>query len=87
MLEGHVEVGADALLPGDQAQEIVVDVLPDRVRVAVDGRDVIDWRGARERLSLSDYWRTRRDDVLFVGSYDCRYRISRLTLEPLDGGD
>ena len=67
--------------------EIVVDVLPERVRVAVDGRNVIDWRGRRERLSLSDYWRTRRDDVLFVGSYDCRYRLSRLTLEPLHGGD
>lgn len=66
---------------------IVVDVLPDRVRVAVDGREVIDWRGDRSRLSLSDYWQTRRDDVLFVGSYDCRFRFSRLSLEPLSRGD
>lgn len=67
--------------------EVVVEVLPDRVRVTVDGRGIIDWRGRRDRLTLSDYWATRRDDVLFLGSYDCRYRFSRVTLEPLLAGD
>jgi len=64
---------------------IVCTVLPGRVRVTVDGRDVIDWQGDPRRLSLSDYWRTPRDEALFLGAYDCGYRFLRATLEPLAG--
>ena len=64
---------------------IVCTVLPGRVRVAVDGRDLIDWQGDPGRLSLSDYWRTPRDEAIFLGAYDCGYRFLRATLEPLAG--
>lgn len=65
--------------------EIVVDVAAAGVTVTVDGRPWIDWEGKPERLSLSDYWQTPRKEALFLGAYDCRYRILRATLEPLAG--
>jgi hypothetical protein len=65
--------------------EIVVDVGPAGVTVTVDGRPWIDWEGKPQRLSLSDYWQTPRQEALFLGAYDCRYRILRATLEPLAG--
>ena len=65
--------------------EIVATVEPRGVTVTVDGRPWIDWQGSPERLSLSDYWQTPRRESLFLGAYDCRYRILRATLEPLAG--
>ena len=65
--------------------EIVATVGPAGVTVTVDGRPWIDWEGKPERLSLSDYWQTPRKEALFLGAYDCRYRILRATLEPLSG--
>ncbi|MFM8893414.1 MAG: hypothetical protein ACKOTB_17680, partial [Planctomycetia bacterium] len=65
--------------------EIVCTVRRSGVEVTVDGRPWIDWRGDAGRLSLSDYWRTPRDEALFLGAYDCRYRFSRVTLTPLAG--
>lgn len=65
--------------------EIVTTVDPGGVAVTIDGRPWIDWRGRPERLSLSDYWQTPRQDSLFLGAYDCRYRVLRATLEPLTG--
>ncbi len=55
------------------------------VALSVDGRIVLNWRGAPERLTLSDYWKTPDDTALFLGAYDCRYRFYRLTLEPISG--
>ena len=65
--------------------EIVATVETGGVTVTVDGRPWIDWQGKPERLSLSDYWQTPRQEALFLGAYDCRYRILRATLEPLWG--
>lgn len=55
------------------------------VTVSVDGREAIAWQGDPASLSLGDYWKTPRDNVLFLGAYDCRYRFSRVTLLPLAG--
>ena len=57
----------------------------DSVAVSIDGREIIQWKGDRSRLSLSDYWKTPHDNALFVGAYDCRYRITRITLLPMIG--
>ena len=65
--------------------EVVCTVRRSGVEVTVDGRPWIDWRGDAGRLSLSDYWRTPREETLFLGAYDCRYRFSRVTLTPLVG--
>ena len=65
--------------------EIVATVETGGVTVTVDGRPWIEWKGKPERLSLSDYWQTPRQEALFLGAYDCRYRVLRATLEPLSG--
>ena len=77
-------VEGDVFVRGRPA-EIVCTVEPGRVRVTVDGRSWIDWRGSADRLSLGDYWRTPREEALFLGAYDCRYRFTRVSLEPLSG--
>lgn len=77
-------VEGDVFVRGRPA-EIVCTVLPERVRVTVDGRPWIAWEGSADRLSLGDYWQTPRAEALFLGAYDCRYRFLRATLEPLDG--
>lgn len=77
-------VEGDVFVRGRPA-EIVCTVRPGRVVVTVDGRPWIDWEGSPDRLSLGDYWRTPRDEALFLGAYDCRYRFLRVSLEALDG--
>lgn len=62
---------------------IVCTVRADGVKVEVDGRTLIDWRGDPARLSLADYWATPNDDTLFLGAYDCRYRFHRVALEAI----
>lgn len=74
-----------ALLKKDQASQIICTVLKDSVQVTVDGREVIAWRGNPSQLSLADYWKTPRDDALFLGAYDCRIRFHRVTLTPITG--
>ena len=74
-----------SLLKRQRLSQIVVDVSKQGVRVSVDGRRIIAWTGNADELSLSDYWKTPDDRVLFVGSYDCRYRFHRITIEPLAG--
>ena len=64
---------------------IVCTVRKTGVSVSVDGRECISWLGESSTLSLSDYWKTPRDNALFLGAYDCRYRFSRVTLTPLSG--
>lgn len=71
----------------NQPSQIIVTVKASGVSATVDGQQLIDWRGEPSRLSLSDYWQTRRQDVLFLGSYDCRYRFTRVTLQPLATAD
>jgi hypothetical protein len=83
---GNETTSRGALFRQGQLSQVIVTVGSRGVRMEVDGRRVVDWEGASERLSLSDYWRTPEDGALFVGSYDCRYRFHRLTLEALDGG-
>lgn len=83
-------VGNETTFRGDlfrqgQLSQVIVTVRPGRVSMSVDGRTIVDWKGSPEQLSLSDYWKTPDDTALFLGSYDCRYRIHRLSLQPLDG--
>ena len=74
-----------ALFKKNRLSEIICTVRNDSVVVHVDGTKLIDWHGKPRQLSLSDYWKTPRDEALFVGAYDCRYRIHRVTLRPLSG--
>ena len=73
------------VLTQDRLSQIICTVKKDSVTVTCDGQELIDWRGDSKRLSLSDYWKTPHDNSLFLGAYDCRYRIHRVTLTPLSG--
>ncbi|MEZ5942619.1 MAG: hypothetical protein R3C18_14595 [Planctomycetaceae bacterium] len=83
-------VGNSTTMEGDVFQQgkisqVIVEVRNGQVYVRVDGRLIINWRGDAEALSLSDYWKTPRDEALFIGAYNCRYRIHRMVLQPLKG--
>ncbi len=69
----------------NRPSQIICTVKKDSVTVTSDGQELIDWHGEAKRLSLSDYWKTPHDNALFLGAYDCRYRIHRVTLTPLSG--
>ncbi len=73
------------LLQKNQLSQIVCTVRQQSVVVLCDGVEIIRWSGDAGRLSLSDYWKTPRETALFVGAYDCRYRIHQLTLIPING--
>jgi len=82
-------VGNETTFPGDlfrqhQLSQVIVTVTESGIRMTVDGRTVVDWTGDPNRLSLADYWKTPQAESLFIGSYDCRYRFHRLSLEPLE---
>lgn len=64
---------------------VSVVVRKEGVRMSVDGQQIVAWQGSRDRLSLSEYWKTPNDSALFVGTYDCRYRFHRITLQPISG--
>ncbi|MCA9105406.1 MAG: hypothetical protein KDA83_08275 [Planctomycetales bacterium] len=68
-----------------ELSQIVTTVRPTGVSMMVDGRMVSQWKGSPDRLSLGEYWSTPNREALFLGAYDCRYRIHRVTLEPLEG--
>lgn len=84
-------VGANAttirrpVLTQNRLSQIICTVKKDSVTVICDGHELINWRGDTKRLSLSDYWKTPHDNALFLGAYNCRYRLHRVTLTPLSG--
>lgn len=63
--------------------QVVLTVTRRGVQVSVDGRQIIDWEGDSDRLSLSDYWKTPDERSILIGAYDTQIEISRLTWEPL----
>lgn len=73
------------VLTQDRLSQIICTVKKGSVTVTCDGQQLIDWHGNSQRLSLSDYWKTPHDNSLFLGAYDCRFRIHRVTLTPLAG--
>lgn len=76
--------GGPVFVKGRPAQ-VICSVRKNGVHVQVDGRTVIDWTGKPSQLSLGEYWETPNKETLFLGAYDCRYRVSRLTLTPRTG--
>lgn len=74
-----------AVFKRGQISQLVVTVRETGIHIMVDGRQLINWKGKPERLSLSDYWATPDQRAMFLGAYDCRYRFHRVTLETLAG--
>lgn len=82
---GNVSTQAGPVFVKGRPAQVICSVRKTGVQVQVDGRSVIDWTGEPTQLSLGDYWETPHKETLFLGAYDCRYRVSRLTLTPRSG--
>jgi hypothetical protein len=82
---GNQTTFTGALLQKDRPSQAIVTVTRRAVTVSVDGRMIVNWQGEPGRLSLSDYWKTPNEATLFLGTYNCRYRFQRITLEPITG--
>lgn len=80
---GNETTYAGEIFAVNQLSTVIVDVTSGGIRMQVDGQQIVDWRGRSEQLSLSDYWATPEASALFIGAYDCRYRIHQLQLLPL----
>jgi hypothetical protein len=80
---GNVTTLDRSLFVKNRLSQIVCTVRKDGVRVEVDDQPVIDWKGNPNELSLSEYWQTPNSNRLFIGAYDCRYRVHRVTLRPI----
>jgi hypothetical protein len=53
------------------------------VSVLVNGMQIIDWKGSLSRLTLPRQWTVPNKGALFLGTYDCSYKISRAVLKPV----
>lgn len=82
---GNVSTQAGPVFVKGRPAQVICSVRKSGVRVQVDGRSVIDWSGDPSQLSLGEYWQTPHKESLFLGAYDCRYRVSRLTVTPRSG--
>ena len=80
---GNATTYVAELFKQNRHSQIIATVHADGVRVTVDGRTVIDWKGSADQLSLSDYWKIPNAKSMFLGTYDCAYRFHRVTIEPL----
>ena len=82
---GNASTVAGPLFVKGRPAQVICSVRKTGVTVRVDGRIVIDWTGEPKQLGLGEYWETPHKEVLFLGAYDCRYRVSRVTLTPVTG--
>lgn len=72
------------LPPGRQVTTLVT-VRKGAIRVEVDGKAVVDWKGEFSRLATNPIWRIPVGRALFVGCEDTSVRIAHMVLVPLSG--
>lgn len=82
---GNVSTHSGPVFVKGRPAQVICSVRKTGVQVQVDGRAVIDWTGKPSQLSLGEYWETPNKETLFLGAYDCRYQVTRLTLTPRAG--
>ena len=80
---GNETTIAGRLFRRGRLSQVSVTVRKTGVRMTVDGSRIVDWKGRPGQLTLDDYWKTPNAASLFIGSYNCRYRIYRVTVEEL----
>jgi len=69
-------------LPLDKKVRVVASVRRDGVKVSVDGRVIIDWKGDARRLSMNQRNRPMPRPGLSIGAWDSRFLIHAATLTP-----
>ncbi len=87
-IDGRPAIGNETTVKGPQfvpnvPRRILCSVRGTRIRVSLDGKRLIDWRGDPSRLRVPADWAV---GGLFLGSYATSYRISRIDLTPLEPG-
>jgi hypothetical protein len=73
------------LLENGRPSRILCSVRKAGVRVVVDGKVVIDWKGDFGRLTAHDQARLPDPRALGIGSYNCEVRYTRVALIPVKG--
>ncbi|HXX93103.1 MAG TPA: hypothetical protein VEN81_05685, partial [Planctomycetota bacterium] len=68
------------LLTNDQPSTILCAVRRGRIRVVIDGRPVIDWKGEGSRLSLWPGWKMPHPNTPFVATWGGLFRVTRIGL-------
>jgi hypothetical protein len=81
---GNATTSDRSLFVKNRISQVVSTVRREGVRVDVDGQNILDWVGNPNELSLSEYWQTPNANRLFIGAYDCRYRIHQVTIRPIE---
>jgi WD40 repeat protein len=73
------------LLENGRPSRILCSVRKGGVKVLVDGKVVIDWKGDFGRLTAHDQARLPNPRALGIGSYNCEVRYTRVALIPVKG--
>ena len=74
-----------AVFENGRAGTVVVSVRRRRITVLVDRKQVMDWTGDFSRLGVRGDYVVPEKRALFIGAYNCRFRISRMTLRAVSG--
>ena len=86
----RVEKRAEGMLFLSPGKKTAVDVHIDivgrmaGVRVVIDARTIIDWRGMQSSLTLSRYWPMQSKGVA-LGQHNSAFRLHAVRLKPLKG--
>jgi hypothetical protein len=75
----------DPLLGLDRPTLVVVSVRNESVRLSVDGKRIVAWKGAFNRLWSHQDYKLPTAGALFLGCWDTRFAIEQATLQPVAG--
>lgn len=81
----RADVVKGPLLKNDQLSTILCQVRRRSVTVLCDQRPVVQWQGDPSRLSLFPLFDVPDENMLFVGSWEGHFRISKIMLTPVAG--
>lgn len=73
------------LLPKDTPIPLVCSVRSSGVSLRAGDKLIFDWKGDPAQLTCHPLWEMPRKDMLFLGSWETRFRIKRLALLPSAG--
>ncbi len=90
LLDGKWVKDNDSLYRGvlfkhNQPSKVVCSVRKDGVKLTVDGKMILDWKGQYSRLTNDVNWSVPDPKALYVGCWATKYVISKLVITPVSG--
>jgi WD40 repeat protein len=73
------------VLENNRPATIICSIRKTGVKVTVDDKVVINWKGSYERLTCPDLGKIPDPRAMSIGCYDVIYKFSKLTLTPISG--